>query len=192
MIYAISSYLTLLLLREQIILEEEREVYTYGFEITIANGINALIIFCVGFALHSIRDAILFYMVFVSLRFFCGGYHADSYIKCFFSFAITSAVCLITAKCLFCQPKIIAILFLIGILSLGWYIWKWAPIENENRPITLEERKLFRKRSIELYYFLTIVGIILWMAGQIKLTATLISTFIVVSILMFYKEGGRT
>ncbi len=48
MIYAISSYLTLLLLREQIILEEEREVYTYGFEITIANGINALIIFCVG------------------------------------------------------------------------------------------------------------------------------------------------
>ena len=44
MIYTISSYLALLLVREQIILEEDRRTYEYGFEITIANFINALII----------------------------------------------------------------------------------------------------------------------------------------------------
>ena len=55
MIYTISSYLALLLVREQIILEEDRRTYEYGFEITIANFINALIIIFIGLCLHSIK-----------------------------------------------------------------------------------------------------------------------------------------
>lgn len=31
---------------------------------------------------YLVAEAILFYLVFVSLRFFCGGYHADSYQDC--------------------------------------------------------------------------------------------------------------
>ena len=62
MIYTISSYLALLLVREQIILEEDRRTYEYGFEITIANFINALIIIFIGLCLHSIKEAILFYI----------------------------------------------------------------------------------------------------------------------------------
>lgn len=192
MIYTISSYLALLLVREQIILEEDRRTYEYGFEITIANFINALIIIFIGLCLHSIKEAILFYMVFVSLRYFCGGYHADSYIKCFLSFALTSVICLGISTWFVWIQKGLWIMFWAVTAGLGGCIWKKAPIENENRPITSEERRIFRKRSIQVYCFWTSVGIILWMADQRKLIATLISTFIAISILMFCKEGGRT
>lgn len=81
----ISAYLSTLLLQEKIITADEKDTYKYGFEITIANMINGLIVLSVGLGLNMLAEAILFYLVFVSLRFFCGGYHADSYIKCFLS-----------------------------------------------------------------------------------------------------------
>lgn len=86
----ISAYLSTLLLQEKIITADEKDTYKYGFEITIANMINGLIVLSVGLGLNMLAEAILFYLVFVSLRFFCGGYHADSYIKCFFSFWLTT------------------------------------------------------------------------------------------------------
>lgn len=92
MICTISAYLTALLIKEQIITRTEKEIYEYGFEITIANLINGLIILCVGSGLHLFIEAILFYLVFVSLRFFSGGYHANSYIRCFLSFSLTSVL----------------------------------------------------------------------------------------------------
>ena len=82
----ISAYLSTLLLQEKIITADEKDTYKYGFEITIANMINGLIVLSVGLGLNMLAEAILFYLVFVSLRFFCGGYHADSYIKCFLAF----------------------------------------------------------------------------------------------------------
>ena len=91
----ISAYLSTLLLQEKIITADEKDTYKYGFEITIANMINGLIVLSVGLGLNMLAEAILFYLVFVSLRFFCGGYHADSYIKCFFSFWLTTIVWLI-------------------------------------------------------------------------------------------------
>ena len=40
MISMISTYLSLLLLKEQIITADDEEIYKYGFEITIANMVN--------------------------------------------------------------------------------------------------------------------------------------------------------
>lgn len=69
----ISAYLSTLLLQEKIITADEKDTYKYGFEITIANMINGLIVLSVGLGLNMLAEAILFYLVFVSLRFFCGG-----------------------------------------------------------------------------------------------------------------------
>jgi len=69
----ISAYLSTLLLQEKIITADEKDTYKYGFEITIANMINGLIVLSVGLGLNMLAEAILFYLVFVSLRFFFGG-----------------------------------------------------------------------------------------------------------------------
>ena len=70
MISMISTYLSLLLLKEQIITADDEEIYKYGFEITIANMVNGIIILLIGIGLHKLPETFLFYLAFVSLRFF--------------------------------------------------------------------------------------------------------------------------
>ena len=56
----ISAYLSTLLLQEKIITADEKDTYKYGFEITIANMINGLIVLSVGLGLNMLAEAILF------------------------------------------------------------------------------------------------------------------------------------
>lgn len=188
MISKASSYLTSLLLKERIIEAEDQEIYEYGFEITLANLVNGTIVLLIGNGFHRLPDAVLFYLVFVSLRFFCGGYHANSYLGCFCSFSLTTALCLMISGWLTRYTKAVAGLYFVAVIALWLCIFKIAPIEHENRPLTQEERSLFRKRSMQVGGFWTVVGIILWMAHWISMAASLISAFIAVTILM---TGGK-
>ncbi len=188
MISKASSYLASLLLKEQIIVAEDREIYEYGFEITMANMVNGVIVLLIGVGLHRLPDAVLFYLVFVSLRFFCGGYHADSYLGCFLSFAVTTALCLTISGLAARYVEVVAGLSFIATMALWIYIFRMAPVEHENRPLTQKERSHFRRRSVQVGGFWSMVGIILWMVHWVSMATSLISAFIAVTILM---TGGK-
>ena len=63
-------------------------------------------------------------------------------IVCFLSFALTSAICLGISTWFVWIQKGLWIMFWAVTAELGGCIWKKAPIENENRPITSEERRI--------------------------------------------------
>lgn len=185
MVYRISFFLTLLLRKNGIISESQTELYEYGFQITIANFLNFIIALFIGMVFHSVIEVALFYCVFVSLRFFCGGYHAESYGKCFLLFAITNILCLYGARILTGLGHVADISFFVSVLWLAWCIWTKAPLEHSNRPLSQGEKACFKKRAVQVFCFWTSIGIILWVSESRQLVANLISTFIAVSILMF-------
>lgn len=189
MISMISAYLVSMLLQERLITPDDREIYEYGLEITIANMVNGIIVFLIGVGFQKVPETIIFYLAFVSLRFFCGGYHADSYSRCFFSFALTNALCLGASGWIAKHENIISGLFFLAAVLLWLCIFKMAPLEHENRPFTDKEKLRFRKRSIQIYGFWIVIGIVLWMTHLIQMEASLISTFIAVAILMI---GGKS
>lgn len=190
MIYKISGYLSRLLCKESIIAGDQVELYDYGFQITIANIVNFVIAFLIGICFQATLEMAFIYCIFVSLRFFCGGYHANCYGKCFLLFAITCMVCLWAARWIANYKGIQILLLPASLLLLGICIWKKAPVENANRPMTDGEKKIFKKRGFQIYIFWMASGIILWALHQGSLTAGFISAFIAVSILMIMKEGG--
>ena len=59
------------------------EIYVYGFELLISSIIETGALLFVGFLIGKFIETILFLFSFSSIRFFSGGYHANSYIKCF-------------------------------------------------------------------------------------------------------------
>ena len=63
-----------------------------------------------------------------------------------------------------------------------------APIEHKNRILIEDERRIFRRRSIQIYIFWLVVGIILWMVRLVQMETSLISAFIAITILM--RIGG--
>lgn len=170
-IYKISSFLSELMYREKVTEEDKIESCVYGIQITIANIINFAIAFSIGFFAKSLVEIALFYSIFVSLRFFCGGYHAKSYGRCFSLFALTCLAFLLMLNGIL---RYVGCLFWVlgaAIIFLGICIWAKAPIEHTNRPFTSEERKLFRKRSIQLFLIWSAVGIILWIGRLEHLSA---------------------
>ncbi len=189
MISMVSAYLASVLLHERVIGPDDREIYQYGFEITIANMVNGIIVILIGAGFRKIPETVIFYLAFVSLRFFCGGYHADSYSRCFLSFALTSALCLAASGWIARDESILSGLFFLASALLWLCIFKMAPLEHENRPFTYEERIRFRKRSIQVLGVWILVGIVLWAAHLTQILASLISTFIAVAILMI---GGKS
>ena len=190
-IYRISLFLAELIYQNNIIEEDKIESCTYGIQITMANMINFAIAFSIGFLTKSLVEIALFYGIFVSLRFFCGGYHAKSYGRCFFLFALTCSVYLAMLKGILLHVRNLFWLLGAAILFLGICIWLKAPIEHTNRPFTTEERKLFRKRSIQLFLIWSIVGIILWIGQLEYLSAGITCVFVIITIYMLVERGEK-
>lgn len=187
--YRLSAFLCEWMYREEIIKEEELELSEYGLRITIANIINFMIMSTIGLAFGALWEMLLFYAVFVSLRVFCGGYHADSYGKCFCMFALTCTAAMLGRKMTAVQGVAQALALTITALIQLFCICKWAPMEHRNRPATVEEKSRFRKKSIWIFIFWTIAGIGLWHQQQYKFVTSVINGFLLVSIYMLVKKG---
>lgn len=97
-------------------------------------------------------------------------------------------VCLSFSVRLAQYEELILIPFWITAVILGWHIIKMAPIEHKNRILIEDERRIFRRRSIQIYIFWLVVGIILWMVRLVQMETSLISAFIAITILM--RIGG--
>lgn len=190
-IYKISSFLTELMYRDNIIGKDKMDSCAYGIQITIANIINFIIAFGIGILSKSLAEMAMFYVIFVSLRFFCGGYHAKSYARCFSLFALTCLVYVAVLHGIWEYAGNLFWLLSMAIIFLGICIWIKAPIEHINRPFTSEERKLFRKRSIQLFLAWSIVGIILWVGKLEHLSVGVACVFAIIAGYMLAERGEK-
>ena len=164
--------------------EDNTESCIYGIQITMANLINFAIAFSIGFWMKEILEIAIFYVIFVSMRFFCGGYHAKSYCRCFCLFAITCFSYLVLINKIMLHIENTSWLWIMTMLLLGISILIKAPIEHENRPFTADERRLFRKRSIQLYLMWSFVGMILLLLGLEHLSVCFASVFLMICFYM--------
>lgn len=189
--HRLSLLLTNKLCAEQIIDPDDKELYLYGFEITIANMINFLIMLSIGLLGDALIEICSFYVVFISTRRLAGGYHADSYKKCFSLFALTNLSVLLFTKVFLYYGKIRRPFLFGAIVFFAWMVYKNAPVEHENRPFTKEEAVCFRKKSLQITFFWIITGILLWGMGFEKISAGFIGAFIAVSVYMVVERRNR-
>lgn len=59
------------------------KIYTYGCELLISTGLGMMSVFLISCLLGRPLSGIIFLIVFVSLRLYCGGLHASTYLRCF-------------------------------------------------------------------------------------------------------------
>lgn len=71
-----------LFIRENIVSEEQREIYQYGVELVISSLIGLFLILVIGLLSGNFIESVIFYTVFCSTRMFCGGFHAHSHLLC--------------------------------------------------------------------------------------------------------------
>ena len=181
MLSTLSKIIALFLYRKKVIDIKNIPVCKYGFEILISTLMGFLLVCLSGIICNEFFSAMIFYAIFVIVRFFTGGYHADTHFKC-------------KATMFFCSFAVILISVIIeDIYSLWIHIFLlasylisvilFAPIEHKNLPMTEEKRKRNRVISIVTSVLLTTVN----MSGyyyfkKISLVSSL--TLFVIAVLM--------
>lgn len=85
--------------------------------------------------------SVLYYVIFVMVRQWTGGYHADSYLKCNITFAgitfFTLGMTKLSDMSEMYSLTIHGLMLVFALLS----VWKYAPVENPNKPLTKEQKK---------------------------------------------------
>ena len=156
MISFLSNFIALFLYKKKIIDEERLPVCQYGFEIIVSTIIGFLLVLTSGFILGEITEAILFYCLFVGVRFFTGGYHADTHFKCKMTLLIYCLSVLIASKYLIDSITLQCVLLLIYLIT----VFLFSPIEHINAPLTTDEKTRNRTISIIMAITLTILSLL--------------------------------
>lgn len=141
--------------------EELADVYKYGIEITISSALNILLVMAISVILKSPLSGVCHLCCLFSLRSFCGGYHADSYLKCnslmVFFFALSYAAAKLLIYYNLTDIHLMSPLLMLAFLP----IYAFAPVKNKHKPLTEIRAKKCRVLSITIYIVLGLLALYL-------------------------------
>lgn len=140
MIEAISERITEFLADSKVISRniDEFSCYKYGVEIALSTMLNIVLILSIGAVTGRFIESVIFLAVFIPIRQFSGGYHADTYFRCNMFFCISFVMVLLLFEILKVYNSVY-LLLAIDLFSLS-IIAFFSPIENRNKPIPAEKR----------------------------------------------------
>ena len=167
MVSKITDQLMGYIIRHKVIDAQEQETvdfYRYGVEITISSLLNVVLILMLAGLFGCFPVGLLFLGVFIPIRQFAGGFHAQSYFRCNAMFSICFISILLLYKITFASIWWPALLGLL-IADLG-IILKYCPISNKNQPI-IGKKRILKLKMISAFLFLAYgaAGIIMTVQG---------------------------
>lgn len=143
MFYKASIYIANILEQQNKFTSEDKEIYRYGIQQGLNLALNILTTILIGALCGMLYPSILFLICYMPLRSFCGGYHAKTHIRCYIYSVIMITSILLVAKYLTFNILVYEILVLMSLIA----IFLLAPIEDKNKVLDSDEKRVFRKRS---------------------------------------------
>lgn len=180
MINRISERIAIFLLNKKVIEEKELEIYIYGYEVLISSVIDFFIVLLIAVIFNRIILMTIFFTMFVSIRIYTGGYHADTFGKCKIVFIMICLLVTLTAYIrILLMPMIIIMMF------YNATVFILAPVENINKPLTNCEKTKYRNISIVLSIIWTTIAVITYFSfteicQSIAVTALIIAVMMIV------------
>ncbi len=185
MLEKVSDRITALLVSQGVILEEDSDIYSYGLALIISFLFNTVVMLIVGALVNRFIETLLFLAVFVLLRSFTGGYHADTFLKCmlitFSTYALVIALSSID----------VIIPIYLSCLAIGFVIVLFtAPVEHPNKEIS-ERKKVHHKiTSAVMYIIFSVIGILVNNCNT-RFKSVIFFALLADIVLLFIKESTK-
>ena len=131
--------------------DEDEKLYRYGYILLCEVALNITIALVIGIVFSKVKIIMFFLCMYIPLRSFCGGWHADKIWKC----TVISNVILILQ--VFCLQNLLSRLST-GTMLLVFFlnmicIFCVAPVETEMKKISQEEKYIY-VRKIKIIFVL--------------------------------------
>lgn len=182
LIFKILTFIT-----DQNVISSDKEVqdfYRYGIEISISSLLNIILVLDIGLLIHHVTESVIFLSLFILVRSFTGGYHADTYFRCNLlmcvTFILTVFVNNITSDKITLPMAIgLACLTEITVFLLG-------PIENKNKSIDGLKKPKLKIMGLIVTLIVNCIGIIFvksYIGTMIIFTCLLIAALMAAAII---------
>lgn len=141
----------------QKIVEKPKEaIYAYGMELLLSDVLNALIVLLISLISHTLPAVIVFTAVFMGLRKFVGGYHANSHLSCMFTLVVVMlifsyGICNVSEKYAWMVSTGFVVISIPVVFNL-------APVPHPNKPVSVGKKAKLKKRSRILILFLSMLA----------------------------------
>ncbi|MDD6827896.1 MAG: accessory gene regulator B family protein [Oscillospiraceae bacterium] len=182
MIDLLGSKISSKFVEHKIITEDMVDIYKYGVEITISSIIGFALVLIIGLIFKSLMQALIFYIVFIILRSFTGGYHASSYLKCNLVFSITASLVIFFSKAATEVQFSTGVINSLFLPALSVFLWL-APIENPNKPIEKKRRIYFKTGSVLAAVILYIFSLVLYIYNHTFESAIIVTTMFITALM---------
>ncbi|MDR1328917.1 MAG: accessory gene regulator B family protein [Oscillospiraceae bacterium] len=125
--------------------EDDRDIYVYGLTIGLSTAVNILVTAVIGVICGIPLKMLAYILPYTALRLSAGGSHANSFWGCV---SVSAVIQITTALLILYTPENLqapAAAILLAVTAA--LIFKFAPVEHPNRPISTPERAGFRLRA---------------------------------------------
>ena len=162
--------LTEQLCRRGVVEERKRPVFVYGFELLLSTLCSMLSVLVISLLVGVPYTSLCFYVAFMGLRFFVGGYHAPTYRLCFLT---SNSVFLLVlgATWLVTRWPMEPVLWGLLVFSLAILFWL-SPVKNPHHPISEATRRKNGRLARVWAGLLTLGLVVLVIAGGWEATRT--------------------
>ena len=171
MIEKISNKFIQLLKREDVISENDTDVYAYGLFQLLMMCLNIGTTVLVGILFKAFIPCLVLNIFYIPLRVNAGGFHAKTPFRCYlYSTAIMASLLLIIR---YVPISFIASIVLFIISSA--IVWMFAPVSTVDDPFDEIEKTVYKKRtrivliSEAVFYVLSLIFLKCWLSKAIAL-----------------------
>ncbi|MDD3339848.1 MAG: accessory gene regulator B family protein [Lachnospiraceae bacterium] len=175
----LANKLTNQLAKWQIVKEEDKELYAYGFWQGAVFILNIITVVVAGVFFQMLWQSLIFMVAYGLIRSMAGGYHARTQRSCY----ILSIALIVSVLAILKWVSWSVLACLILLASSVCSVFLWAPVEDRNKPLDEIEQYVYKKRSRIIAVFLFVTAILFITINQVEI-ASCISVSVAASAIM--------
>lgn len=148
MIKSLSYKFTDLLVKNEVVENEDYEIYRYGFETLIYFIVNIGVALLIGIIFDRFIHTIVFLSCYCTLRQFTGGYHARNYTECTLTFVVIYLITIFIDNNIYINSQSYLLILAMGISI--FIIYKLSPLEHRNKPLSDTDKKKYKSIAMKI------------------------------------------
>ncbi len=140
------------------ILDDEQELYEYGFFILLSQILYFIIAIIIGTICGTVFESIIFYIAFQFIRRYAGGYHASTETRCEIFSTLSILACIVVIKLSKTYDIQTALLIISAVSAVCIFVF--CPLDTPEKPLTNKEFRYFRKISWTILFIISALIVI--------------------------------
>ncbi len=184
MISKLAKSVAYFFVEKNIIKKEDEEVYAYGMELLYSSILNVVLATVIALITNTILPTVIFFVTFVCLRQYIGGYHAKTHWGCL---SILGVVLIVFSMLVRYVPKENAkVIIVVSVMISVTLVLLFAPVEHPNKLLSGDDKTRLRKKGVVFVAIVTSVIFVLCLYNwAIEYALYISSGMVTASVAMF-------